>query len=146
MKTYITPEKFSTMLTQLCSQLLPIRDQFEHIVGIERGGIPISTWLAYTLNKQHQSILISRYGDGEHPDGLCICQVMDLPRTPFLLVDDIIDTGGTVQMFRELKYDFTPKFWVATLHWCPESSPNQKPDFYVEEKKKGDWIVYPWEA
>ncbi len=146
MKLYITREQFSTMLTQLCSQILPIKDQFTHVVGIERGGIPISSWLADTLGKKHHSILISRYGDREQPNGLHICRIIDLPRTPFLLVDDIVDSGETIQYFKELKCNFIPKFWVATLHWCPENSPHQKPDFYVDIKKKGDWIIYPWES
>jgi len=146
MKIYLSNQDTSRMMTELCNQIVPIRNQFEHIVGIERGGVHISKWLAYTLGKEHHSILISRYGDKEHTDGSCVCRIENLPHTPFLLVDDIIDSGGTIQYFKELIYKFIPKFWIATLHWCPENSPKHRPDFFVAEKQKNDWIVYPWET
>lgn len=146
MKIYIGESQLSLMLTQLCSQILSIQDQFKTIVGIERGGVPISTWLAYVLNKEHITVSIS-FRDGNAP-------TLDEQRwyhfantfegQPLLIVDDIVDSGKTIDFIRQV---FSRnKLWIATLHWCPENSPNHKPDFFVEQKCKEDWIVYPWEA
>lgn len=149
-KIFLTNEDFSRMAGQLCSQILKIRDQFQWVVGIERGGLPLSQWLAYALQKPHSSITISLYGDrtvktgtpphiwfGPHWDKII--------KSPFLLVDDIVDSGETLRLFQELTFVDKATYWLATLHWCEENSPNQKPDFFVEKKRKADWIVYPWE-
>lgn len=131
------------MLTNLCAQIIPIKDKFEWVVGIERGGLPISQWLSYALNKKHTSILISRYGDETH-SSFIKSRFDTLPiGHPFLLVDDIVDSGGTIDYFKKI-FQSTP-YWVATLHWCEENSPHLKPDFYVDKKHKSEWIVYPWE-
>lgn len=137
------------MAQDLCSQIIPIQNKIEWVVGIERGGIPLSTWLAYTLGKKHTSIKISLYGDNDKKTGnphIWFGPHWDsIIKSPFLLVDDIVDSGETLKLFRELTVVDKAKYWVATLHWCKENSPNCKPDFYVETKAKDDWIVYPWE-
>jgi len=156
MKIYLTRQDFSNLATQLCSQIIPIRDQFEWIVGIERGGLYISNWLAYVLGKKHTSIKIQFYGDGTEVKKSAIWQghfspAFDGQESPFLVVDDIVDSGRTVEFFKTIAWHGFPnpqkpaKFWVAALHWCKENSPNNEPDFYAETKKKDDWIVYPWE-
>jgi hypoxanthine phosphoribosyltransferase len=144
-KVHITNEDFGQMATNLCSQLVSIRNKFEWIVGIERGGVPLSTWLAYALGKKHTSIWASRYGDGMISEGFSLGKTKALPTIPFLLVDDIVDTGLTIKHLKQ-HIPYLPKFWIATLHWCPENSLDCKPDFYVQTKKAGDWLIYPWES
>lgn len=146
MKIYIGNGQLSPMLTQLCSQILPIQHQFKTIVGIERGGIPISTWLAHVLNKEHVTVAIS-FRDGNVPTldeqrWYHFAQMME--GLPLLVVDDIVDSGKTIDFFRQILPN--NQIWVASLHWCPENSPNHKPDFYVETKKASEWVVYPWEV
>ena len=150
MKIYITERDYSKMVTDLCCQILPIKDKFEWIVGIERGGLPISSYLSYALNKKHTSVKISFYGDGDKPKSIIKSSFIweknfDVLSHPFLLVDDIVDSGRTINYFKEKTQKDKSTYWIATLHWCKENSPNCKPDFYVEEKNINDWIVYPWE-
>jgi hypoxanthine phosphoribosyltransferase len=150
MKIHLTSQDFSRMATSLCSQIVPIRDQFEWIVGIERGGIPISTWLSYALGKKHASVKISLYGDDDKKKNIVPYVWFDyhwieVVKSSFLLVDDIVDSGETLNLFRDISVLNKARYWVAALHWCKENSPYNKPDFYVETKKKEDWIVYPWE-
>lgn len=145
MKIHITQEDFGQMAMELCTKLLAIRDKFEWIVGIERGGVPLSTWLAYALNKKHTTIKISFYKDGDKPNKKCIVGEADFPCTEnILVVDDIVDSGNTMAVLHGMLPSGYKKVWIATLHWCEENSPLQKPDFFVEKKKKSDWIVYPW--
>lgn len=117
-KIFISDQDFSQMCQQLCSQIFPHKDNFQWVVGIKRG-VPPHVWF------------------GPHVERWI--------HTPFLLVDDIVDSGETLDLFRELTLVDKPKFWVATLHWCEENSPCHKPDYFVETKKKSEWIVYPWE-
>lgn len=148
-KVYLDNQDFSRLASALCSQIIPIRDQFEWVVGIERGGIPLSTWLAFSLGKKHSSIQLSLYGDSQEKKSIPhVCFGPNwsfIIKSPFLLVDDIVDSGETLNLFRDLTVVDKARYWVATLHWCKENSPYNKPDFYVETKKKDDWIVYPWE-
>jgi hypoxanthine phosphoribosyltransferase len=139
------------MATDLCNQLLPFKNKFEWIVGVERGGLPLSNWLSYVMGKPHTSVQISLYGDGDKikinsPYVWLGLHHETYLKHPFLLVDDIVDSGKTLALFRDLTFLHKPKFMVATLHWCPENNPNHKPDFYIETKKKEDWIVYPWSS
>jgi len=156
MKIYITDQDYSRMVINLCTQLLPIKDKFEWIVGIERGGLPISSYLSYALNKKHTSINISFYGDGDKPTDEVKSSLiwkdhfntLFYEGVSFLLVDDIVDSGRTIKFFKHITgitQNNKPTYWIATLHWCKENSPDCKPDFYVEEKNINDWIVYPWE-
>ena len=146
MKIHLTTEDTSRMMEDLCNQVLPFQNQFETVVGIKRGGLNVSHWLAYTLNKKHDEVEISFYGDGktpkDSPDHVWVGT--SYLYKPFLLVDDIVDSGRTIRLFRELSTIWKPTFFFAALHWCEENSPCDKPDFFVEKKKKEDWIVYPW--
>ena len=57
----------------------------------------------------------------------------------FLIVDDIADTGATLEKFKAEVFSDAD---MATIHYHKQSS--VVPDYHVEEK--GDrWIVYPWE-
>lgn len=153
-KIYVTNADFSRMATELCNQLLSIKDKFEWVVGIKRGGLPLSNWLSYALGKKHSEIEISLYGDDTHKKkqrNQCMWynphNYDEYIKSPFLLVDDIVDSGETIKLFKELSgRNDNPKYWIATLHWCEENSPDCKPDFYVNKKHKTDWIIYPWEA
>jgi len=144
-KLYLTNEDFSRMAQNLCAQLGKIQNRFQWVVGIERGGLPLSRWLSYALNKQHTSVNIS-FRDGNAPAigdqrWYHFAQMFD--GVPFLVVDDIVDSGKTIKFLKQVVR--TDNMWVAALHWCPESSPDCKPDFFVETKHKDQWIVYPWE-
>ena len=131
-KTYLTERDYNRMVTSLCSQIISIKDQFDWIVGIERGGIPISGWLAYVLDKKHTTISISVYGD-DHKinqdkvnkldgDGNINWAGGDLTNTfspmfvkqPFLIVDDIVDTGTTIKYLKKCMRLDNPTFWVAS--------------------------------
>jgi hypoxanthine phosphoribosyltransferase len=154
MKKYISEKDFDSLLFRIIDTTFQYKDKFNFVVGIKNGGLNISVPLAEDLKLPHQSIHISFY-NGEEKMNSPVISSNDLPRIlsmkqkiggPFLWVDDIIDSGSTLQWF----LDYTglkmgKDFYVATLHWCKENSPNLQPNFYVELKDKRDWIVYPWE-
>ena len=49
----------------------------------------------------------------------------------FLLVDDLIDSGSTLDYFiKKTKLVQGEEFHVATLHWNPYGRFQMKPDFY----------------
>jgi len=84
------------------------------IFGIPRGGLIIAVKLSHLL-------------------GVPLTLIQPLKDNNCLVVDDVADTGATLEKFKNYK--------TATLHYKPWSS--VKPTYYVEETT--DWIIYPWE-
>ena len=96
------------------------------------------------LKKEHQTHKFT--GVCALPRGGLVLGVMasHALRIPFLaapcegcvVLDDIADTGLTLQHYRECGY------YIATMFYHKQSV--VVPDLWMKEKKK-DWIVYPWE-
>ncbi|MBI2063966.1 MAG: hypothetical protein HYT65_03180 [Candidatus Yanofskybacteria bacterium] len=92
---------------------------FKSIYGIPKGGLPLAVKLAHLLDV---SLILNKD---------------DMTRDT-LIVDDIVDTGGTVE---RLLSSLGHGFRVASI-FCNEES--VKPDFYARKKTK--WVRFPWET
>ena len=92
---------------------------FTSVYGIPKGGLPLAVKLAHLLDV---SLILNR----------------DDITKDTLIVDDIVDTGGTVE---RLLSSLGHGFKVATI-FCNEES--VKPDFYT--RKKSAWVRFPWET
>ncbi|MGL4208306.1 MAG: phosphoribosyltransferase family protein, partial [Candidatus Adiutrix sp.] len=57
-----------------------------------------------------------------------------------LIVDDLVDTGSTAQVVREL----LPKAHLATVYAKPAGRPMV--DTFVTEVSQDTWILFPWDA
>ena len=67
----------------------------------------------------------------------------DVTEKKVLLVDDVADTGKSLQLAREhLQDQSVAEVRVATVYRKPLSVVT--PDFY--EKETGSWVVFPWDA
>ena len=85
----------------------------KNIYGIPRGGLVLAVYLSHLLN----------------------IPIVDRPTgKETLIVDDIADTGTTLNDFK----DYT----IATLYYHKQSK--VKPDIWIYEKKD-NWILFPWE-
>jgi hypoxanthine phosphoribosyltransferase len=99
------------------------RNQFEYIVGIPRGGNVISTYLSHFC---------------EIPMVISVEEALrSINTTNILIVDDIADTGKTLENFFNLGFN------IATLYHKPRSTVT--PDFIGKTVENTDWIVFPWE-
>jgi hypoxanthine phosphoribosyltransferase len=97
--------------------------QFKSVYGIPKGGIILAAWLAYRLDI---SLLLS---------------VGDItPST--LIVDDIIDSGSTMDKLFRMLLGKEKGYRVASIFWNMEAS--RRPDFFVYKRTK--WIQFPWET
>lgn len=97
-------------------------ESFKGIYGIPRGGLVTAVMLSHRLNIPFVDRLNDMYGER------------------FLIVDDIADTGKTIDQMKRI--DVYKGAYYATLNYHQQSS--HEPEYWVEEKKD-DWIVYPWE-
>jgi xanthine phosphoribosyltransferase len=72
---------------------------------------------------RHQSPQVDLMGDG----------------TGILIVDDLVDTGKTLELVRRLY----PKAHFATVYAKPKGRPMV--DTYITEVSQDTWIFFPWD-
>ena len=119
MKKFISWDELDKLVDELCDMIPD--NQYEGIYAIPRGGLIIGVMMSHKLGLPLIDRLQSYYGK------------------KFLIVDDIADTGKTLEKLRAEVYK---EAHTATIHYHKQSS--VEPSFWVEEKGD-DWIVYPWE-
>lgn len=124
-----------------------IRSDFnpEAILAVARGGVTLGHFLAMHINTRLLFTLNSiHYNDSVKLNHIEIFNIPDLSKfTKVLIVDDIIDSGETMQeILRILKEKF-PKieFKVASLFYKDEAL--LEPEFKV--KKTDEWVEFFWE-
>lgn len=94
--------------------------KFQSVYGIPRGGLILAVVLSHRLQIPQ------------------IFSAEDITKTT-LVVDDISDTGKTLQVF-EARLGFRPT--IATI-FCHKNT-SQIPHFCLREKT--EWIIFPWEV
>ncbi|MBI4087388.1 MAG: hypothetical protein HY434_00970 [Candidatus Liptonbacteria bacterium] len=94
---------------------------FSGVYGIPRGGLVIAVKLSHLMNTP---LVLSRE---------------DITRRT-LIVDDIIDGGGTV---RRLMASLGQGFEVASIYFN-KAAVDATPSFFAREKKR--WVIFPWET
>jgi hypoxanthine phosphoribosyltransferase len=112
------------------------------IVGIAKGGLIPATLVAKYLHLPITSILIQSYTGKDkrkHPE-IEIDIPEDLDAFRVLIVDDIVDSGETMQLAKEHLSFLDVK--TAALYYKPNRV--HTPDFYRVQTDK--WIKFPWEV
>ncbi len=116
------------------------------VIGIAKGGLPISVYLANSLGAQWDSIRIKSYtADGIRGKLELLYDLhTDIKDKTVMLVDDIVDEGKTMEFaIRYLNERYHPKKIITTsLILKPHSE--FRPDNYTQEIS--EWIVFPWET
>jgi hypoxanthine phosphoribosyltransferase len=105
----------------LAKRIKKSRKKLTHVYGIPRGGLIPAVCLSHLL------------------DLPLIIDIIDI-NTRTLLVDDIVDTGKTLQLLRR-KLPFK-RLSVAALYY--EKNAITVPQFWVRKKTK--WVIFPWET
>lgn len=117
------------------------------VVAIARGGYMPARLLCDSLNLTDlSSIRIAHYTAGSQKqqkaqlvEGLC----RDLSGKNVLLVDDISDTGDTLELARNhLVEHGADTLRIAVLHHKQTST--VEPDYFAHRITKWRWIIYPW--
>lgn len=163
MKKILDYKDYRKLLLNLFHKINETDEPYQFVLGIAEGGLNVSFPISVFFKYYHKDILVSFYGCDEvarktpnysqfHLDEFLDYREWGIKNgefkgTKFLWVDDIIDSGSTLKWFmNQTKLVKGKDFDVAALHWCPESSPDLEPEYYIWKKRKEDWIVYPWEV
>ena len=127
-------------------KIMKRQDVPTNIIGISRGGLIPAVLLAHRLHiHKVSSFGASSYADDKtSPDELSFYgslpqEALDCEGSGWLVVDDLVDTGATMQHMHQL----LPLAKTACL-----LQNKQAPflcDYYHRAKPHGIWIVFPWE-
>jgi hypoxanthine phosphoribosyltransferase len=116
------------------------------IVGVLRGGwIPARLLSDYLGVAEMGALEVKFYRSiGETAERPVVTQplIVDIRDKVVLIVDDVADTGKTLNIAVNFLNHYGPKkILTATLYLKPWSM--HRPDFYAEETDA--WIIFPWD-
>ena len=121
--------------------------EYDCIVGIARGGVIPATLFAYQLNLKDIYITqLSSYDkDNKHTTLFekVPLNISDILNKKVLFVDDISDTGQTLNYIKQTysKYTMDSKFYTCIY----KVKSIFKPDYYGKIVNEDTWLDFPWE-
>ncbi len=103
---------------KLASRLLPV-EQWKGIIAVSRGGLVPGALLARELGIRHvDTVCISSY-DHDNQRELKVLKRAEGDGEGFIVIDDLVDTGGTAVAIREMY----PKAHFVTIFAKPAGRP-----------------------
>ncbi len=120
---------------------------FEAIVCITRGGLVPAAIVSRELDiRLIETVCVASYQDDKRqgkttvikPVSADIRQIGD-GGEKVLIVDDLVDTGSTASLVREM----LPKAHFATVYAKPKGRPMV--DTFITEVSQDTWIYFPWD-
>ncbi|WP_022667162.1 xanthine phosphoribosyltransferase [Desulfospira joergensenii] len=114
--------------------------KWKGIVAVTRGGLVPAAVIARELGIHHiDTVCITSY-DWQSQGETTILKEIRGTGEDFLIIDDLVDTGGTARVVR----DMLPKAYFATVYAKPAGKPLV--DAYVTEVSQDTWILFPWDS
>ena len=147
-KEILTWEGYGNAARELAHQVVDSGFVPDLILCVARGGLPVGGAVAYAMGiKNCFAISVEYYtGINERLDLPVILapelKVEELKGLNVLVVDDVADTGNTLNLVMRTCEPQVSSLKTAVLYFKPQSV--VKPDFIWKETDK--WIVFPWSA
>ena len=120
---------------------------FRAMVCVTRGGLVAAAIVARELNiRVIETVCISSYDGENRPGALKVLKSITEgvvgagEGDDVLVIDDLVDTGATARLVR----DMLPKAHFATVYAKPEGRPLV--DTFVTEVSQDTWIYFPWDT
>lgn len=137
-KYVVTWDVLQMHARKLAARLLPA-ERWNGIIAVSRGGLVPAALLARELGIRHvDTVCISSY-DHDNQRELTVLKCAEGDGAGFIVVDDLVDTGGTAQVIR----DMYPKAHFVTIFAKPAGRPLV--DDYVVDIPQDTWIEQPWD-
>ncbi len=110
------------------------------IITITRGGLVPASIIARELEiRLVDTVCISSY-DFKDQGEIKILKPVDIDSNGWLLIDDLVDTGTTARIVKEM----LPKAHFATVYAKPAGRPLV--DTFITEVSQDTWILFPWDT
>lgn len=136
----ISWEQFHNDARELAARLLKRKD-LKKIVCITRGGLLPAGVLARELEiRWVDTVCVAGYDEEERGSRASLLKVPETDGEGVLVVDDLVDSGRTGRIIRELM----PKAYFVTLYAKPMGQ--KVVDEYVYGVDQDTWVLFPWEA
>jgi len=120
------------------------RGPWQGIVAITRGGLIPAAIVARELDcRMIESASIVTYDEEVKGDPVVAkppAAALESQGEHWLVLDDLVDTGTTMRVVREL----LPKAHYATVYAKPAGKPLV--DTFVTEVSQDTWILFPWDT
>ncbi|EHM10471.1 PRPP-binding protein, adenine/guanine phosphoribosyltransferase [Thermanaerovibrio velox DSM 12556] len=141
-KTYsVSWDQIQRDCRTLARELVKLRS-WNRIIAVARGGLVPAAIMARELEvRLVDTVCISSYTLKNQGD-MKILKRPDLDGVDenCLIIDDLVDTGKTAKVVREM----FPKAYFATVYAKPEGIPMV--DKFVTQVTQDTWILFPWES
>jgi xanthine phosphoribosyltransferase len=140
-KTYpISWEQLHRDSKALAWRLLNI-DRFKGMIAITRGGMVPAAIIARELDiRLVDTICLSGYDWKDKKGEVDTLKTFEGDGEGWLLIDDLVDTGRTAKVVREM----VPKAHFATVYSKPAGRPLV--DTFITEVSQDTWILFPWDT
>ena len=112
------------------------------VVAITRGGMVPACIVARELNVRHVDTISVVSYDHQNQGAAGVLKAPDPSigdGEGVLVIDDLVDTGKTLEVVRELY----PKAHFATVYAKPKGKPLVQT--YITEVSQDTWIFFPWD-
>ena len=114
---------------------------YRGIIAITRGGLVPAAIVARELDiRLIDTICVTTYRDQSAGRSEVLKKAMADDGEGWILVDDLVDTGTTAKIVRDL----VPKAHFATIYAKPAGRPLV--DSYITEVSQDTWILFPWDS
>ncbi len=144
----MTWSTYGEAVRSLASQVAESGYQPDVVLAIARGGLIPAGSIGYALSVKNTFVMNVEYYTGvdtrlEVPVVLPpYLDLVDLEDKQFLVVDDVADTGNTLQLVRDMTAGKVGEVRTAVLYEKPHSVITCE---YVW-KRTDKWILFPWSA
>ena len=109
------------------------------IVAVARGGMVPAAIVSHELGITHiDTVCISSYR-GRKQGPHTIYKEIKGNGAGLLIIDDLVDTGKTAQVLKEM----LPKAHIATVYAKPAGMPFV--DTFVDRVEQDLWVLFPWD-
>ncbi len=136
----ISWEQFHRDARALASRLLD-KEPFQKIVAVTRGGLLPAGIMARELEiRLIDTLCVAGYDDTKMGLKANILKKPEGDGEGVLVVDDLVDSGRTGRIVREL----LPKAYFVTLYAKPEG--RKTVDDFVVPIEQDAWVLFPWDV
>jgi xanthine phosphoribosyltransferase len=113
---------------------------WQGIVAVTRGGLVPAAIVARELDiRLIDTVCVASYDDRQRGE-VVVLKAIAGDGSGWLMIDDLVDTGHTARVVREM----LPKAHFATIYAKPAGRPLV--DTFITEVSQDTWIVFPWDS